>query len=294
MYVSSFLHGGVSRVDTKRRTLEPIVARGDLSIPSGLAEAADGTLWVGNTVSVSSVGRGGQVTEVSSGFVDVLDGGEHQLLTFGVAAVGDAVYFTDFVPFVDSRISRLDLTTGERSVAARGFFLPMGLTAGPDGQLLVYDQAFGAVLLVDPSSGARAPIAQDLAIPSGLAYDGRNQLVYVSEAATGRVLAVPLSSSIPVLVADGLATPEGLALEEDGGLLVLEGDLGTLTRIDLASGARSTVATGLPTRLRGPRIPPAQPLFNIPAGVLVRRNGDIIVSGDADGSLIRLRARGRG
>jgi hypothetical protein len=45
----------------------------------------------------------------------------------------------------------------------------------------------------------------------------------------------------------------------------------------------------LPTRLRGPRIPPMQPLFNIPASVLVRRNGDIIISGDGNGSLIRLR-----
>lgn len=298
MYVSSFLRGGIYRVDVKRRALEPIVPRGDLSIPSGLAESSDGTLWVGNTVSVSSVSRSGQVTEVSSGFVDVLDSGEHQLLTFGVVVVGDAVYYTDFVPFVDSRISRLDLTTGARSVAARGFFLPMGLTEGPDGKLLVYDQAFdqasGAVLLVDPSSGERAPLVSGLMTPSGLAYDDRHQIVYVSEAATGRVLAVPLSASVPFPVAEGLTTPEGLALDGDGGLFVLEGDLGALVRVDLESGDVSPVATGLPTRLRGPRIPPTAPLFNIPASVLVRQNGDLIISGDANGSLVRLRRRGRG
>ncbi len=75
-----------------------------------------------------------------------------------------------------------------------------------------------------------------------------------------------------------------MALDGHGGLLVVEGDAGRLTRIG-ADGSRATVATGLPTRAVGPSVIPG---FNLSSDVLVRDGGGIVVSGDADGSLIAL------
>ena len=292
MYASSFLRGNVYRIDTASGTLEPLFAPAPLSVPSGLDEGPDGTLWVGNGVSVAEITPAGEVSDASPGFVDVFDSGERQLLTFGVAQVGNRVYFTDFVPLVDSRISSLDLTTGERRVVARGFVLPMGLTPGPDGKLLAYDQLLGAVMLVDPANGNSLPLALGLLTPSGLAYDDATKKVYVSESATGRVYA--LSVNIPLLrttVASGLVNPEGLALDGAGGLLVVEGSAGRLSRVNLATKQKSVVATGLPTRLVGPGIPPQLPMFDIPASVVRRASGEIVITGTGDGSVIRLAPR---
>ena len=66
-------------------------------------------------------------------------------------------------------------------------------------------------------------------------------------------------------------------------MLVVEGDTGRLFRVT-ASGRRDLVASGLPTRTVGIGLP----LLNYSSDVLVRRDGTIVVSGDADGSLIEL------
>jgi hypothetical protein len=102
------------------------------------------------------------------------------------------------------------------------------------------------------------------------------------------VLAVNLSmpAPSPFLVATGLAGPEGVALDRDGTVLIVEGDTGRLFRV-AGSGRRELVASGLPTRTTGIGLP----LLNYSSDVLVRRDGDIVVSGDADGSLTELVAR---
>jgi hypothetical protein len=64
----------------------------------------------------------------------------------------------------------------------------------------------------------------------------------------------------------------------------VEGDDGRLVRLDPRRGTRSVVATGLPTKTVGIGLP----LMNYSSDVLVRRDGTIVVSGDADGSLVEL------
>jgi glucose/arabinose dehydrogenase len=86
------------------------------------------------------------------------------------------------------------------------------------------------------------------------------------------------------VVATGLSGPEGVGIDADGSLLVVEGDAGRLVRLDPAGGSPTVVATGLPTKTVGIGLP----LLNYSSDVLVRRDGSIVVSGDADGSLIEL------
>jgi hypothetical protein len=71
-------------------------------------------------------------------------------------------------------------------------------------------------------------------------------------------------------------------------VLVVEGDTGRLFRVDPDGGRRRLVASGLATKTVGIGLP----LLNYSSDVLVRRDGTIVVSGDADGSLIELTRSG--
>lgn len=88
-----------------------------------------------------------------------------------------------------------------------------------------------------------------------------------------------------------LPAPGGEVTAEDalgpgGRVLVVEGDTGRLFRVD-SGGGRRLEASGLATRTVGLGLP----LLNFSADVLVRRDGTIVVSGAADGSLVELTPR---
>jgi DNA-binding beta-propeller fold protein YncE len=91
----------------------------------------------------------------------------------------------------------------------------------------------------------------------------------------------------PVMVASGLATPEGLAIDIDGTLLVVEATAGRLSRIDPATGEKTTIADGLQVMYESH---PDAFLFphNGFAGVAVGPRGDIYVAGAGNGPLYHL------
>jgi glucose/arabinose dehydrogenase len=115
-------------------------------------------------------------------------------------------------------------------------------------------------------------------VPAGLAATADD--LWVSARGSGRVLQL-VADGRPLVrpreVATDLAAPEGLAVAPDGGLLVVESGARRLSRIDLATGRVSTVATGLALGAPGvPGLPPTW-IFN---GVAVGPSGAIYVSGD--------------
>jgi DNA-binding beta-propeller fold protein YncE len=258
--------------------VEPLFPDRSLTLPFSLSEAPDGSLVVGDFTAVARVADG-RVSRHNRLLVD----GPLQLLTPGAVQVGTDLYYSDFLP-PDGRIFRIDLTSGTRQLVASGFGFPWHVRAGPNQQLLVSDQALGAVFVVDPATGRKSPVLQGLHSPSGLAFDAYHGVVYVSDTGAGRVLSVALSGGAPSVVATGLAGPEGVALDHDGSLLVVEGDAGRLVRINPGRGSRTVVATGLPIRTVGFGVP----LMNYSSDVLVRADGSIVVTGDRDGSLIEL------
>ena len=211
-----------------------------------------------------------------------------QLLTPGAVQIGDDVFYSDFLP-PDGRLFRRDLRTGQRALVAKGFGFPWMVRAGRPGHLLVADQGLGAVVDVDTGTGRTAPVIQGLRSPSGLAFDAASGVAYVSDTGGGRVLGINLSlpAPSPFLVATGLESPEGVAVDHDGTVLVVEGDRGRLYRVDPRDSRRRLEASGLPTVTTGFGVP----LMNYSSDVLVRRDGSIVVSGDADGSLVELVAR---
>jgi len=206
-----------------------------------------------------------------------------QLLTPGAAAIGRDVYVSDFLP-PDGRLVRVDPDTGAREQVATGFGFPWTVREGIGGQVLVGDQALGAVFDVDPATGTVTPVVGGLVSPSGMRVDRGAGVVYVSDTGGGRVLAVDLATRVVSVLASGLRSPEGIGIDHDGTLLVVEGDAGRLVRVDPRGGTPEVVATGLATRTVGIGLP----LMNYSSDVLVRADGRIVVSGNADASLIEL------
>jgi glucose/arabinose dehydrogenase len=88
----------------------------------------------------------------------------------------------------------------------------------------------------------------------------------------------------PVVVANGLRGPEGMAVAPDGTLLVVESQAGRLSRINLRSGAVSSVAKKLELGFPGTAHIPSWILD----GVAVGPSGAIYVGGDKANVVYRI------
>jgi hypothetical protein len=93
--------------------------------------------------------------------------------------------------------------------------------------------------------------------------------------------------SPPVVVASGLAGPEGIAMDATGtGILVVEATARQVSHIDLATGNKTVLATGLhlgATATAG--LPPTGATLS---GIAVGNHGALYVTGDARRVLYRL------
>jgi len=147
------------------------------------------------------------------------------------------------------------------------------------GDLIVAE--LGTHSLVRVTSAGRTTLTEALYVPAGLAASGDK--LWVSDWASGLVWQV-LPTMFPV--ATGLSGPEGLAVDQDGSLLVVESGAGRLSRIDVSTGAVTTMTDGLDLgAAASPSMPPTW-VFN---GVAVGPSGAIYVTGDKTDVLYRLR-----
>ena len=115
-------------------------------------------------------------------------------------------------------------------------------------------QPFRSHLIVTQSNGEIVRLSRDLVptdvignIPgaSGLARRGGN--VYVADSDDGTVLQIIKHKKVlatPIVVVDGLSSPEGIDIQGNT-MYVVEGGTQSLTRINLKSGKRKTIATDL-------------------------------------------------
>jgi len=241
----------------------------------------------------------------------------------GVAVDGGTIYVTDTF---GRTIRKIVIATGDVTTIAGKCFMP-GFTAavGPDarftaptgivadGRGLLYAADFSAIRAIDVATrgvstlaGTFQPGSADgiggsaqFNSPRGLALDAIGNL-YVAD--TGNhtirkiVLATPALTTLagaPGMAgsADGVGagarfnSPIGLALDGEGGLFVSESN--TIRRIDLATGAVSTVL-GQPG-IRGVKLgaPPAR--LNQPAGLALIGPGLLAIVDQAENVLLTLR-----
>ena len=225
--------GELCRVDLA--TGKKTVAKQLKTALDNLAIAPDGTIYISNMAD-NSIEAYNPVT------------GELRLLTGGKLAVpagikldGNSLWVADIFGFrqVDVRsgavkdIFRMQASEMEYPFGVGVSSRQFALTSWFTGTVQMIDRA---TLKSEMIHGFKAPYD---AIPL---EDGG---VLVAELATGTISRVAASAAHEKkVVAEGLAGPTQMVLGKDGALYVTEA-AGKLTRIDMGSGAKTTVAEGL-------------------------------------------------
>ena len=253
------------------------LVKGGLILPGGIAvmprTAKSESLFVADVWQlVEYDARSGRLIEIdASDFIDpdaiispwtVAPDGDNVILTYGGA---------NTVQVWDPRADKVVETFSD-------FIFPWNaLRFGDD--LVVAEVGTGSVVAQD-GDGDRTTLASGLAWPGGLAATDTD--LWVADWWTGQIHQIA-GEGAPRVVAEGLSFPEGMAVDRDGSLLVVETGAGRLTRIDPATGDRSTVADGLATDVQGPLSLGASEL----SSVAVDSAGNILVSAaGSQGSVI--------
>jgi sugar lactone lactonase YvrE len=252
-----------------------------LNWPLDLAIGDDGNLYVADGTYLYVVGPDSALQTVGMLFSPGYPG-----FLRGLAPAGPGAFV---VATSGGQIARYRPGDGETDYLADGFDQLYGVAIGP-GDVIVFAE-LGTGRVHSLRSGNVEMLASGLQDPVGVAFDP-NGIPLVSESGAGRV--VRLAGSTETVV-DGLQRPQGI-LVADGTLYVVDAGAKEVIAVDLNTGDRRAVASGLPV---GP--PPGvepKPLRGIPpfsgpqgpfAGITIGPDGTLYVSADGDGSVLALR-----
>lgn len=253
---------------------------GGLNWPLDLA-ISDGELYVADGTYFYRVGPGGSLQTVGMLFSPGYPG-----FLRGLAPAGNGEFV---VATSGGQIARYRPVDGETDYLADGFDQLYGVAIGPGNQIVFTELGTGRVHAL--RSGRTEVLASGLHDPVGVAFDTAGRPL-VAESGAGRVVAVADGTQT---VVDGLQRPQGIAVA-DGQLYIVDAGAKEVLTVDLDTGARTTIASGLPV---GP--PPGvepKPLKGMPpfsgpqgpfAGVTVGGDGTLYVSADGEGSVLTLR-----
>jgi sugar lactone lactonase YvrE len=278
LFVSNFT-GEITEIlgGGETRTVLP----GGLNWPLDLAIGNDGNLYVADGTYFYVVSPDGSLQTVGMLFSPGYPG-----FLRGLAPAGPGTFV---VATSGGQIARYRPGDGETDYLADGFDQLYGVAIGPGDTIVFAELGTGRVHSL--RSGNVEVLASGLQDPVGVAYDP-NGSPLVSESGAGRV--VRLAGSTETVV-DGLQRPQGI-LVADGTLYIVDAGAKEVIAVDLNTGDRRTVASGLPV---GP--PPGvepKPLKGMPpfsgpqgpfAGITIGPDGTLYVSADGDGSVLALR-----
>jgi sugar lactone lactonase YvrE len=253
---------------------------GALNWPMDLAVGVDGKIYVADGTYFYLLQPDGSLQTVGMLFSPGYPGFLRGLVPSGP---GEFVVTTS-----GGHVARYRPATDECDYLADGLDQLYGVALTPGGHIVAVEQGTGRVLSVG-SAGVEV-IASGLDEPVGVTVTA-DGTVLVGD--TGRVVKVT-NSGTETLV-DGLQRPQGL-LAIDGTLFIVDAGEKAVIAVDLASGVRNTIASGLPV---GP--PPGvdpKPLKGMPpfsgpqgpfAGIAAGADGSLYVSADGEGSVLALR-----
>jgi hypothetical protein len=248
----------VIRVDSVSGAQLSVSAGQNLSSPSAVVEAADGSLLVADRDAFAGAGGLIRVQPATGAQTVVSSGGLFHNPTGVVIAADGGLFVSDDDPDGSGAVVRVDPATGAQSLVSSGglFDSPEGITIAPDGTLLVVDpKAFdktGGVIRVDPLTGTQLGVSsggnfegpRDIA----LAGDGR---VLVTDKKTpqpkGVLIAVGADGSQSIISSGGLLNdPQGMLVQ---GAEVVIADPGIsdgagLVRVNLSTGEQTLVSSG--------------------------------------------------
>ena len=281
LFVSNF-SGEITEIlgPGETRSLLP----GGFNWPLDLTVGSDGRVYIADGPYLHVAPGDGTVQPVGMLFTPGFPG-----YTRGLTASGDGEFT---VTTSSGEVSRFWPDRGESDVIAAGFDQLYGVAIAAGGDVVFVEQGTGRVH--SARSGHVEVLATGLDTPVGVAVapDGA---VLVSESGAGRV--VTLDGVTPQPVVDELGCPHGI-LVLDGVLYVIDVDAKALIAVDLATGQRHTIASGLPVGAP-PGVTP-KPLLGMPpfsgpqgpfTGIAAGPDGTIYVSADAEGSVLAIRRR---
>src|SRR5690554_4235751 len=159
------------------------------------------------------------------------------------------------------------------------------------GDLIVAELSANQVVRREAGTTDKEVLAA-MPVPTGLATDGDS--LWAADWVTGSVFLIAddgQALAAPQVVAQGLSFPEGMAVDKDGNLLVVETGINQVTRIDVTTGEKSVLASGLNIGMAGPPGMPPTYIFN---GIAVDNCGAIYVSVDTDNTVVQISPRGSG
>ena len=278
LFVSNFT-GEITEIlaSGETRTALP----GGLNWPLDLVVGDDGKLYVADGTYFYTVGIDGVLETVGMLFTPGYPG-----FLRGLAPTGAGAFV---VATSGGQIARYRPGDGETDYLADGFDQLYGVAIGPGDSIVFAELGTGSVHAL--RSGNVELLASGLQDPVGVTF-GSDGVPLVAESGAGRV--VRLTGSTETVV-DGLQRPQGIHVR-DGQLYIVDAGAKEIVAVDLASGERHTVASGLPI---GP--PPGvnpKPLKGMPpfsgpqgpfAGITSGSDGSLYVSADGDGSVLALR-----
>jgi sugar lactone lactonase YvrE len=301
---------------------------GDRTVLATIAPGLDNVTFVGDRIFVSSIS--GQVNEILGGgkLRSVVPDGFNWPLGLamgedGQLFVADGPYCYFVRPGEERRVAGMLFTPGcpgyvrgaaasgpgevtvttangqvarwrpaamESEILSDGYDRLYGVAVAPGRGVVVAEAGGGRVLAIQ--SGKVEVLASGLDEPMGVAI-GPDGTVYVSESGAGRVVKATGGRAETVL--DGLKEPQGI-LVRDGRLYVVDALSKELIEYDLASGARRTIASGLPVgapagvtpKFLGPIGNMSGPMGPF-AGITAGADGALYISGDAEGSVLAIR-----
>jgi sugar lactone lactonase YvrE len=281
LFVSNFT-GEITEIlgGGETRTVLP----GGLNWPLDLTIGADGNLYVVDGTYFYVVSPDGSLQTVGMLFSPGYPG-----FLRGLAPAGPGTFV---VATSGGQIARYRPGDGETDYLADGFDQLYGVAIGPGDTIVFAELGTGRVHSL--RSGNVEVLASGLQDPVGVAFDPSGSPL-VSESGAGRVVRLAGASGSSETVVDGLQRPQGI-LVADGTLYIVDAGAKEVIAVDLNTGDRRMVASGLPIG-SPPGVEP-KPLKGMPpfsgpqgpfAGITIGPDGTLYVSADGDGSVLALR-----
>jgi sugar lactone lactonase YvrE len=194
------------------------------------------------------------------------------------------------------RLIHVNPVTGLPRIIATGFRNPLGVALDANRDVFVSDAQWlvggfntGAILRVDPATGAKTVVASGGSFidPASIAFDAAGDLIVRD---LRRLIRVDLATGEQTIISENglFGSPGDFALDANGDILIADGDVqvggrghGQIIRVDAVTGAQTTVFSGGTS--------------SSPRSVAIEANGDLLVSDNGsfgqslrDGTILRV------